>query len=363
MRSSLQQGANEIRSYCVGHTQFVSCSAFISQGDLSLLATGSGDGSVRHAPAAAPLLHLLRLLRAGCCEDCWLVGHSPSVTDACRLWQHATGLLAETAQLTQPAQADTGSAGAAGQHVIDPAASEPPGIAGGSTADAEPAAAGAATAEVDTLVHAEGDVAGDDDGDDDGGLQQQRRASTHPAVLAIAVSPSGCVALTRPEPRRSPALYNSLTMPPGIRAVYFVLVYAKFEWPCRRTIAAVLEGADEVVLLSAALRRGRNCGLPKGVLKVAQRLALPELRQPFAVAFQPDGRLWAAGIAADTDADNRCIVLCTADRGDGHQEGPDSPEVRSKHSGSNEAPCSLPSWSSCCPNAACSSYLLRVLGV
>ena len=62
--SLVLQGANEIRSYCVGHTQFVSCSAFISQEDVSLLATGSGDGSVRHGRVT---LHRC-CVTPGCCK-------------------------------------------------------------------------------------------------------------------------------------------------------------------------------------------------------------------------------------------------------------------------------------------------------
>ena len=95
----------------------------------------------------------------------------------------------------------------------------------------------------------------------------------------------------------------------------------------RRTIAAAVEGEDEVVLLHAALRRGRNCGLPKGVLGVAQRLALPDVRQPFAVAFQPDGRLWAAGVPAIPNADNRGMVLGAADRVNGDAADAHQPEV------------------------------------
>jgi hypothetical protein len=96
---------------------------------------------------------------------------------------------------------------------------------------------------------------------------------------------------------------------------------------CRRTIAAAVEDEDEVLLLHAALRHGRSCGLPKGVLTVAQRLALPDLRQPFAVAFQPDGTLWAAGAAASADADDRCMVLGSADRVINGAADADRPEV------------------------------------
>ena len=113
-------------------------------------------------------------------------------------------------------------------------------------------------------------------------------------------------------------------------------------------MAAALEGEDEVLLLNAALRRGRSCDLHKGVLSVAQRLALPDLRQPFAVAFQPDGRLWAAGVAAATDAEDRCIVLGVADRAGGHEAGSDSPEVRSQHSGIRKLHAVYPQHLSCC---------------
>jgi len=44
------QGAHEIKSYCFGHTNFASCSAFVSGADGSeteMLLTGGGDGTVR----------------------------------------------------------------------------------------------------------------------------------------------------------------------------------------------------------------------------------------------------------------------------------------------------------------------------
>ena len=43
------QGAHEIHSYCLGHTNFVSCAAFVrgSAGGGEMLLTGSGDGTVR----------------------------------------------------------------------------------------------------------------------------------------------------------------------------------------------------------------------------------------------------------------------------------------------------------------------------
>lgn len=41
------RGAPEIQSYCLGHTDFVSCSAFVQCGDRELVVSGSGDGTVR----------------------------------------------------------------------------------------------------------------------------------------------------------------------------------------------------------------------------------------------------------------------------------------------------------------------------
>lgn len=41
------QGAHEIQSYCLGHTSFVTCAAFVSCDSLAALVTAGGDGSLR----------------------------------------------------------------------------------------------------------------------------------------------------------------------------------------------------------------------------------------------------------------------------------------------------------------------------
>ena len=42
------QGAPEIQSYCLGHSAFVTCSAFLQLKGRELLLSGSGDGTVRY---------------------------------------------------------------------------------------------------------------------------------------------------------------------------------------------------------------------------------------------------------------------------------------------------------------------------
>jgi hypothetical protein len=41
------RGAPDIQSYCLGHTDFVSCSAFVQSGDKELVVSGSADGTLR----------------------------------------------------------------------------------------------------------------------------------------------------------------------------------------------------------------------------------------------------------------------------------------------------------------------------
>ena len=41
------QGAHEIQSYCLGHTSFVTCAAFLTLPNGTLLVSGAGDGSIR----------------------------------------------------------------------------------------------------------------------------------------------------------------------------------------------------------------------------------------------------------------------------------------------------------------------------
>ena len=191
------------------------------------------------------------------------------------------------------------------------------------TAHSTAAADGAAADDV-----IEEDAAEEADGagrDEDG--QPLADGTAHFAVLAIAVSPSGCAA---PPLQRSCLVSLSLSSCGQLSSFSMrssSLMRCLLARGCRRTIAAAVEGEDEVLMLHAVLRRGRNCGLPKGVLSVAQRLAMSDLRQPFAVAFQPNGRLWVAGMAALADADNRCMVLGAADRVVGDAADADSPEV------------------------------------
>ena len=41
------QGAHEIQSYCLGHTSFVTCAAFLLLPTGTVLVSGAGDGSIR----------------------------------------------------------------------------------------------------------------------------------------------------------------------------------------------------------------------------------------------------------------------------------------------------------------------------
>ncbi len=50
------QGYAEIRSFCLGHTAFVTCCTFVAVGDETLLVTASGDGTIRNA-LFHPTLH------------------------------------------------------------------------------------------------------------------------------------------------------------------------------------------------------------------------------------------------------------------------------------------------------------------
>lgn len=48
------QGAHEIQSYCLGHTDFVTSAAFAHTPRSTLLLSGGGDGTVRRALSQQP---------------------------------------------------------------------------------------------------------------------------------------------------------------------------------------------------------------------------------------------------------------------------------------------------------------------
>ena len=237
----------------------------------------------------------------------------------CRLWDPATGRLAETLQLTQPTLTGSAPAVTADKRDAHPAASSAVVTAADSAAPVHDAAADDPDEEA---AAQRGQEADEDGGDEDG--RPLAATITHPAVLAIAVSPSGCASsLQRPcQVSLLRCVVQLLNEPVNADAELLAL------W-CSRTIAAAVEGEDEVLVLHAVLRRGRSCGLPKGVLSMSQRLVLPDFRQPFALTFQPGGRLWAAGMAS-SDADDRSMVLRCADRVVGDAADADKAEVMLK---------------------------------
>lgn len=48
MVGMLLQGAHDIQSYCLGHTSFVTCAAFLSSPAGTVLVSGAGDGTIRY---------------------------------------------------------------------------------------------------------------------------------------------------------------------------------------------------------------------------------------------------------------------------------------------------------------------------
>ena len=78
-------------------------------------------------------------------------------------------------------------------------------------------------------------------------------------------------------------------------------------------MAVAVEGEDEVTFLRVKVRRGRNCGLPKGTLEVTQRLQLPGVQLPTQLSFSPSGRLWVAGRPPADNAESRCTALAAAE--------------------------------------------------
>jgi hypothetical protein len=57
----LVQGAHEIQSYCLGHTDFVTSCTFAATPESTLLLSTSGDGTVRCALLASSFLGLVPL--------------------------------------------------------------------------------------------------------------------------------------------------------------------------------------------------------------------------------------------------------------------------------------------------------------
>lgn len=42
------QGAHDIKSYCLGHTSFVTCATFVKGPQGTVLVSGGGDGTIRY---------------------------------------------------------------------------------------------------------------------------------------------------------------------------------------------------------------------------------------------------------------------------------------------------------------------------
>ena len=48
------QGADDIQSYCLGHTSFVTCATFLSSPEGTVLVSGGGDGTIRYCRTVSP---------------------------------------------------------------------------------------------------------------------------------------------------------------------------------------------------------------------------------------------------------------------------------------------------------------------
>ncbi|KAI7842826.1 hypothetical protein COHA_003572 [Chlorella ohadii] len=135
-------GAHEIQSFCFGHTTFVTCSAFVHQGQQELLVSGGGDGTLR-------------------------------------LWDPLTGQLLHTLELPPQPQVAGGEQGGDGQAAGQQAASEPEG---------EQQAAGKEQQEEDE----DGASSEDEAAACAGGASAAQGAAADAAVpLALAASPDG----------------------------------------------------------------------------------------------------------------------------------------------------------------------------
>jgi tRNA (guanine-N(7)-)-methyltransferase subunit TRM82 len=165
------QGSYEIQNYCLGHTNFVTCSAAVpaaaavAAGSSSLLSTGGGDGTVR-------------------------------------LWDADTGKqLASYVASEQPKQQEQREDGQQQQEQEAAANGAPQGDA----AAAETAAAAAAAADANAGEGADGGSSSGSEGEDDDNAAGGDTTDAQPfkgrpyhrqecaAALSVAVSPDGCV--------------------------------------------------------------------------------------------------------------------------------------------------------------------------
>jgi hypothetical protein len=225
------QGSYEIHNYCLGHTNFVTCSAAVpaaaavAAGSRSLLVTGGGDGTVR-------------------------------LWDADTGKQLASHVASEQPQPQEQQDEDQ-------QQQAQEAAADADAAAQGDAELAKPGAA-AAAAEAKGSEQAGGEDAGSSsssEGEDDEAAAGGDTTDTQPfkgrpyqrqdcaAVLSVAVSPDGSV------------------------------------------VAAAVEGQQEVQLLQ--LQQGEDSGTVS--LQLLQKLAFDDVANPAAVAFDGQGQLWVVG--------------------------------------------------------------------
>lgn len=237
------KGAHEIHSYCLGHVAFVTSVAFVRGDDAATgVVTASGDGSIR-------------------------------------LWDHLSGEQLAMVQLTQPpedgaaAAADgeaagdaeaNGSAAAPQSDGTPPQSAVQPGTAGGSSAGGPSAAAG-------------GEAAG----------AAVAAAGAAPAQQSDAADEAAAAADEEAEQAESTG--------PGDQQLRCPAITTLAVSPTNRLVAAAIEGQDAVALLAVSVRIGRNCGCTKGTLLRLKPVAMPQVQLPTSLAFDAEGRLWAAG--------------------------------------------------------------------
>ncbi|EIE21905.1 YVTN repeat-like/Quino protein amine dehydrogenase [Coccomyxa subellipsoidea C-169] len=154
-RDSKTRGAHEIQSYCLGHTSFVTACAFVATPEATLLASASGDGTVR-------------------------------------LWDHVSGQLLDTCHVPVPpgnvVAASTEQADTAEEAGTPEVAAEE---AGALNLDSAPSSA--AEMELgDVPASGSGYESDDEDnGEENAALREHAAEPATAATLALAASPSG----------------------------------------------------------------------------------------------------------------------------------------------------------------------------
>eukprot|EP00884_Botryococcus_braunii_P023030 jgi/Botrbrau1/9410/Bobra.0252s0035.1 len=285
------QGCAEIEDFCLGHTAFVTCCAFLGPPQRRLLVTGGGDGTLRLWDYITGRQHFVFYATAGSLP----VG-SPTAESEGVTWEATTAAKAPKLPDEEPNQAvplpsqATGVTGAAasateadGQPPQEHAPHQDAAVQAGQSDGAAAGLGGGPVRYTDGGEAGQGgaaDVGGDDEGEEESDAEAEE-------------GEGGGDGDAGEEDRGGwpwgPRVFQDL--PPAVLAV------AATEDGCR--VAAILEGEAQILLLKCVTVAEGKGEKPGCKLREDGRVVAPGIDLPSAISFDSEGNLWVAGGASE----------------------------------------------------------------